>query len=77
MSFGLNIKTIFNLADEQENNIISNIDMWYDHHERTWVLQKKNKNGDQLEEAIYVKDKNIAMNTKKELEESIGIQANK
>ncbi len=76
MSFGLNIKTIFNLADEEKSNIISNIDMWYDRHERMWVLQKKNNNGDQLEEAIYVKDKNIAMNTKKELEKLIGMQVN-
>ena len=36
-----------------ENQDVVFIDMWYDKYTRLWVIQKKDKNGNQIGEAFY------------------------
>lgn len=49
------------------------IDAWYDKHTRLWVIQKLNKEGYQIGDALYIYGKASAMIEKKNLEEEYGL----
>lgn len=56
---------------EAFDETVVSIDAWYDRHTKLWVIQKLNKSGYQVGDAIYVYGKKAAMDTKKELEQEI------
>jgi hypothetical protein len=39
-----------------------NVDMWYNRHERSWVIQVKDEEGNQIGNATYVATKPEALN---------------
>lgn len=43
----------FNLEYKEVDDKIASIDKWYDKHTRLWIVQCKNKDGDQVGEAFY------------------------
>lgn len=44
---------------KEPNNTITQIDKWYDRHERMWCILCKNSEGDQIGDAIYSDKKGI------------------
>ena len=57
---------------EFDENVTA-IDAWYDRHSRSWVIQKLNKDGYQVDDAVYVGDKETKNTIVKELKEQFGL----
>lgn len=53
---------------------VATIDCWYDRHERLWVLQKLNKDGYQVGDAMYVYGKKDAKKFADDLRREYGIE---
>ncbi|MBQ6679512.1 MAG: hypothetical protein IJM76_05760 [Lachnospiraceae bacterium] len=53
-----------------DDRVVS-VDAWYDRHTRLWVIERLNKDGYQIGDAIYVYGKKDAMEIKAELEREI------
>lgn len=71
MIIKVNGKTLEELEKEKprELNIPHHIDRWYDRHERSWVVQLKDKFDNQIGEAIYVYSKEKAIIEENKLRE--------
>ena len=52
---------------------ITDVDVWYDRRTRLWVIQKLNKNGYQIGNAIFVYGKKSAMETAEEIRKEYNI----
>lgn len=50
---------------------VTKIDAWYDRHSRAWCIQKLNKDGYQVGDAIWVGDKASKDAVVKELQEEL------
>jgi hypothetical protein len=50
------------------------VDYWYDSHTKSWVVQRKNKRGDQIGNADHVYTKEEALRLAKEYEEEFDIE---
>ena len=61
------------MIDVDFDEEIASVDMWYDAHMKLWVIQKLNKEGYQIGDAVIVHGKKDALRTKKEIEEECGI----
>ena len=49
------------------------IDMWYNRHERSWVVQVKNSENCQIGDSVYVHSKPEALNQVKYWTEKYGV----
>ena len=49
------------------------IDMWYDRHERSWVIQVKDKENCQIGDSVYVGTKPEAINQVNRWKEKYGV----
>ena len=57
---------------ELDENITA-LDMWYDRHTKLWVIQKLNKDGYQIGDAVIVYGKKSAMETAEEIRKEYNI----
>ena len=64
---------IINEEWEEFDETVVSIDAWYDRHTRDWCIQKLNKDGYQIGDAIRVCGKTVKDNVVKELKEEFGI----
>ena len=60
-------------SEDQLDEVVTSIDVWYDRHTRLWVIQKLNKEGYQIDSASYVYGKKLAMQVAAELKEQYGL----
>lgn len=56
---------------EAFDEAVVTIEAWYDRHTKLWVIQKLNKDGYQVGDAVYVYGKEAAMKAKAEMEEEL------
>ena len=57
----------------QIDKTIVKIDCWYDRHQRIWVIQRKNSEGDQIDNAIYAFNKKDAKEITADLIKEYGL----
>jgi len=50
------------------------VDYWYDSHIKSWVVQRKNNRGDQIENADYVYSKKEALDLVKQYNEAFDLE---
>ena len=62
-----------NYQPQEFDEKVVKIEAWYDRHCRLWVIQKLNKEGFQIGDAVYLWGKKDAMEYKKELEKEFGL----
>ena len=70
-----NIDTGYN-GENKIDKKVALIEYWYDRHlGGNWIIQKKNKDGDQLGEAIYEYNKKIAKQEADKLAKEYNVKA--
>lgn len=57
--------------DEVKELIPVRVHMWYDRHLRLWRVWKESEEGYQVDDSVYVEDKETAKLIKKDMEEEI------
>ena len=66
--------TIKILADAEDfDSNVTQIDAWYDRHTRLWCIQLKNKDGDQIGDAVWCYGKTDKDMTVKQLRDEYGL----
>lgn len=63
----------FNLDHNHQELKPSKVDMWYDRHERSWVVQLKDQEENQIGEATYVYSKPEALSQVEYLKKTYGL----
>jgi hypothetical protein len=71
------IKLIGNNEPQEGFGSPDHVDMWYDTHTKTWVIQTKDKYNNQIGESEYISGKQSALKVKKEAEEKLQKELNK
>ena len=67
------MKIIGSIADEPKEDIPFSIDMWYNRSQKSWVIQVKDKECNQIGDAVYVYSKPEALNQVDYWKEKYGI----
>lgn len=63
----------FNFPESEFDETPAKIEKWYDRKTRSWIVQTKNKNGDQLGNAEYFGTKQEAENEYKRLKKELNL----
>jgi hypothetical protein len=54
------------------NDIVATVECWYDRHTRSWVIQRRNSEGDQVGAADYIGTKAGAVVVRRSRETEVG-----
>ena len=63
----------FNPENDCLDEVVTDVVAWYDRHTRLWIVQKFNKDGFQIGDALFIAGKRNAMDEANRLRQELGI----
>ena len=63
----------FNPENDHFDETVTDVVAWYDRHTKLWVIQKLNKDGFQIGNALFIAGKKNAMDEAYQLKQELGI----